>query len=63
MASARNKPLVTRRYFPDEEAQLRALRVLASSMNKAQRAAELLSGRQTLERKDSDATSAKASLQ
>jgi hypothetical protein len=61
VASARNKPLLTRRYLPDEEAQLRALRVLASSMNTGQRAAEQ-SGRKTLEGKESDGSSAKASL-
>ena len=61
MASARNKPLVTRRYLPDEEAQLRALRVLASSMNTAQGAAEQ-SGRKTLSRKEIHESSAKASL-
>lgn len=61
MASARNKPLVTRRYLPVEEAQLSALRVLSSSMNKAQRAAEQ-SGRKTLAGKETDESSAKGSL-
>jgi hypothetical protein len=61
MASATNKALVCRHYLPDEEAQLRALRVLDSSTNKTQRAAEQ-SGRKTLEGKESDEPSAKASL-
>jgi hypothetical protein len=61
VAGAKTKPLVSRRYLPDEEAQLRALRVLASSMNKGQRAAEQ-SDRKTLDGKESDGSSAKASL-
>jgi hypothetical protein len=61
MASATNKALVCRHYLPDEEAQLRALRVLASSTNRAYRAAEQ-SGRKTLARDESDEPSAKASL-
>jgi hypothetical protein len=61
LASAKNRPLFERRYLPDEEAQLRALRVLVSSVNKAKRAA-LPSGRKTLSREDIDESSAKAGL-
>jgi len=61
VASTRNKPLVTRRYLPDEEAQLRALRVLAFSMNTAKRAA-LPSGQKTLSREEINESSANSSL-
>jgi hypothetical protein len=61
VASARNKPLVERHYLPDEGAQIQALRVLATSMHKAQRAAEQ-SGRKTLAGKETDESSANPSL-
>ncbi len=40
MASAKTSPLVERRYFPSEDAQVRALRVLASPLSTVQRVAE-----------------------
>jgi hypothetical protein len=61
VASARNKPLVERHYLPDEGAQIQALRVLATSVNKARRAAEQ-SGRKTLAGKETDEPSANPSL-
>jgi hypothetical protein len=61
VSAKKNRPLVERRFLPDEEAQLRALRVLVSSVNKAKRAAEQ-SGRRTLARKETDESSANRSL-
>jgi hypothetical protein len=62
VASGKNRPLVERRFHPDEEAQVQALHVLISSVNKA-RTAAARSGLKTLAAKETDdESSAKASL-
>lgn len=60
VASVNNRARVERLYVPDEEAQVRALRLLASSVNGAKKAAEQ-SGRKTLAEKEIHESSANKS--